>query len=249
MRNPSPNGPPVSTRVTRVAVLAVAIAAALTGCLRIDADLALHSDDTVSGSYLYAVSETQASALGVSGVDLASQLGAGALIQTLSHATTTPFSEGDLSGTRVDFSDEPLATFDGKKLADEVAIVREGGDFVVTGPTLGDLAPEDAATLGDAQITLSITFPGKVGDHNGTLDGRTVTWDLTTATETPFARGSARDPIPLWVGVVTSALAAASIAGAALWWIRRRRRGQPAVAWPTLEPAPGHPRSPAPCRD
>lgn len=181
-------------------------------------------DDTVSGSYLYAVSETQANALGVSGEDLASQLGAGSLIDTFAHATTTPFSDGDLSGTRVDFSDEPLATFDGKKLSDEVMIVREGGDFVVTGPTLGDLAPEDAATLGDAQITLAVTFPGKVAEHNGTLNGHTVTWDLTTATEAPFARGSARDPIPLWGALVASALAAAAIAGGTLWWIRRRRR-------------------------
>ena len=191
--------------------------------MRINADLTLHSDDTVSGSYLYAVSETQANALGVSGEDLASQLGAGSLIETFAHATTTPFSDGDLSGMRVDFSDEPLATFDGKKLADEVTVVREGGDFVVTGPTLGDLAPEDAATLGDAQITLSVTFPGKVSDHNGTLDGHTVTWDLTTATEAPYARGSARDPIPLWVGIVASALVAGAVAGVALWWIRRRR--------------------------
>jgi len=205
-------------------VLAIAATAALTGCLRISADLTLHSDDTVSGRYLYAVSETKANALGVSGEDLASQLGAGALIETFAHATTTPFSDGDLSGTRVDFSDEPLATFDGKKLSDEVVIVRDGGDYVVTGPTLGDLAPDDAATLGDAQITLSVTFPGKVGQHNGTLDGHTVTWDLTTAAEAPFARGSARDPFPLWVGIVASAFAAAFVAGATLWWIRWRRR-------------------------
>jgi hypothetical protein len=213
-----------------MAALALSAAATLTGCLRINADLTLHSDGTVSGSYLYAVSEAQANELGVSGEELASQLGAGSLIETFARATTTPFSDGDLSGTRVDFSDEPLATFDGKKLADEVAIVREGGDFVVTGPTLGDLAPDDAATLGDAQITLSVTFPGKVREHNGTLDGHTVTWDLTTATEAPFARGSARDPFPLWVGIGASALAAVTIGGGALWWIRRRRRGHAKVA-------------------
>jgi hypothetical protein len=202
----------------------LAVAAALTGCLRIDADLTLHSDDTVSGSYLYAVSETQANELGVSGEDLASQLGAGELIATFGNATTTPFVEGDLSGLTIAFTDEPLATFDGATLSDELTIVREGGDFVVTGPTLGDLSPEDAATLGDAQIRLSVTFPGKVGEHNGALDGHTVTWDLTTATEAPFARGSARDPLPLWVGIVAAGLGAVAIAGGAYWWSWRRRR-------------------------
>lgn len=38
--------------------------------------------------------------------------------------------------------------------------------------------------LKDAEFTMSITFPGEVTEHNGELDGRTVTWDLDlTATE------------------------------------------------------------------
>lgn len=218
-----------SLRIARLVALALAASGVLTGCLRIDADLTLHSNDTVSGTYLYAVSETKANELGVSGEDLASQLGAGELIDTFAAATTAPYTDGDLSGVTVAFTNEPLATFDGTTLSDGLAVVRDGGDFVVTGPTLGDLSPEDTATLGDAHITLSVTFPGKVEDHNGTLDGHTVTWDLTTATEPPFARGSARDPLPLWVGFAGSALAAAAVAGAAYGWVRWRR-GRTTVA-------------------
>jgi hypothetical protein len=194
---------------------------ALSGCLRINADLVLNSDNTVSGSYTYAVSTSRAEALEVSAEDLADQLGAGDAIETFSHATSTPYIDDGLDGVRIDFTDEPLATFDGVTLTDRITITREGAEYVLDAPTLGDLTDEDAATLADAEITLTVTFPGEVTEHNGTLDGHTVSWNLTTVTEPPHARGYASaDGFPWVIAGVSGAVIAGALG--TLWWRTRR---------------------------
>lgn len=215
--------PDHSPRFVRNAARLLAIVAILatTGCLRITGDLTLNPDDTVSGTYTYAVSSATAEELAMPTEDLAAELGASAVLDTFAHATSTPFEDGDLQGLTVTFTDEPLSSFNGS-LPDGITITHTGEDFILDAPTLGDLSPEDAATLEEATLTLTVTFPGGVSEHNGTLSGTTVTWDLTTATEAPHAQGSASARSLPW-GIIGGGILVAAAAVSGFVLLRRRR--------------------------
>jgi hypothetical protein len=101
------------------------------------------------------------------------------------NAEVSEYNEDGYIGTRITFTDEPLESFSGV----DGSLVREGDNFVFTGNAVEDT--EGLPAESGAIATMSITFPGKVGENNGTVKGNTVTWDLLTQAEAPYATGSA----------------------------------------------------------
>lgn len=197
---------------------ALALAVVLSGCMRFDAHLELSPDDTVDGAYVFAVREGTGAALGTSDREAAEQLYAeSGLSSTLSHARQHGWSGGELVGTEVTFRNEPLAEF--APTADRFGVTREGDEFVVSGPASA-VTEEDAASLEDARLTVSVTFPGPVASANGEVDGRTVTWDLVGGPEVLEARGSAVRETSAVPGV----LAALVVIGAAAATVAARRK-------------------------
>lgn len=158
---------------------------ALTGCVRVTSDLVLHEDNTVSGEIVFAVQEGIGSQMGMSDEEFANSLNEDSDTDAMVNATTTPYNEDGYVGTKITFSDEPIDGFNSV----DGTITREGDEFVFEGAAVDQSEMTGAGP--DAVISLSLTFPGKVTEHNGTLSGNTVTWDLITQTEAPHARGSA----------------------------------------------------------
>lgn len=162
----------------------------LGGCLLVEMQLSVSSDDTVSGTMVLAVEEEAADALGELNPQDSSLVDVGELPEG---ATAEPYSQDGYVGQKVTFQDVPLEQFNNDMQQDggTFSIVREGDQLKFTGTIeldTGESADSssgveglDAAleqALASSTMTLAITFPGKVLDTNGEVDGTTVTWNL-----------------------------------------------------------------------
>ena len=207
-----------------VAALAVLVA---TGCIRFNADLTLSEDNTVSGNFVVAVKEGTGGEYGMSDREFAEAMWEESPRgTTLGDTSVSDYAADGYRGIIVRFRDVPLETF--APTAKTWGIVREGDVYVVSGPSEAASPTTDDAGNGtdgafsgdideltDAQVMLSVTFPGDIEQANGDIDGRTVTWDLQHGPAELAARGSAiapSDPAVAVAYVVCALLAAGGVA-------------------------------------
>lgn len=173
----------------------VALALVLTGCIKLNMDLVINSDDTVSGVVQFGVQKELLELTGQSAEDL---LGDAPLPSDAPGVTTEPFEDEEFAGQQFNFESVPIAQFNqtqvsgatgltGVPATDTLSITHQGDTFVVVG-TL-DLSGGDitgatspfggtgAELLESAEIRISITFPGDVIEApGGQIDGNTVTY-------------------------------------------------------------------------
>lgn len=197
--------PAVRRRTRRPArtVLAAALAAvgllALAGCMKIETDFVLSEDDTVSGSVVMAFSDEFAESLGMDPQELwdSANEGDDSLVDELPDgATEEPYSDGEYTGTRITYTDQPLDQMSGG--TDDLSITREGDEYVVEGVMdLSDTSTEETGELPEGLmdsfvVRIAVTFPGEISETNGEVDGTTVVWNPPVGESTEmFARGSA----------------------------------------------------------
>jgi hypothetical protein len=169
-----------------------ALALLLTGCIKLNMNLGINTDNTVSGTVQFGVQKELLELTGQSAEDL---LGTAAPFPSDAPGVTVePFDDGEFVGQQFTFESVPLAEFNSQGAAgatgvtgagDALNIRREGDTFVVTGVldlssglsgTTGPLGATAQQFLESADIRISITFPGAVVDSNGTVEGNTVTY-------------------------------------------------------------------------
>lgn len=222
-------------RTLRTAAVAAVALLSLSGCLKMEMAFTLHEDETVDGSIVMAVQKGIGESFGMTDQDVLDQMESEGSFEDIEGGTVEPYDDGDYVGTQVTFEAQPLSELEQQDAG--FTITREGDEFVVGGEF--DTGEEDMSMLSGADLTLAVTFPGTVTEHNGTLEGTTVTWDLLTMTEPLNARGgvSAGASIPwLWIGVAAAVLLVAAAATIAIVLARRR---------PTSAAAPGYAMDPA----
>ncbi len=216
----------------RTLALALAATLALSGCLKMDVNLELQSDDTVNGSMIFAVQEGLGEMLGEveggeapSDEEAAREIWGEELAQEFENASEEPYNQDGWVGTRVVFSGEPLDAFTDE--SDGFTITRDGDEFVVQGPFQPGPGEEEGMEelYEGAEMTLSVTFPGTVNDHNGTLDGTTVSWDMLDPPAELFARGDAAGGVGVPLLVLVGILVAVIVIAAALTFVVIRARG------------------------
>ena len=170
----------------RALVAAAALALLLTagGCLRLDLGLQIRPDDTVGGTFTAAWSEDfldRAAAEGLGRGELEAFLDA--LLDGVPGTDRTPYEEDGFVGYTATFTDRPLADF-AEFGGDEWGYLRidhSGRQYDLEG--YWDLRAAgfiDPGAFEDAEILISVDFPARVTEHNGRLDGRTVTWTMAT---------------------------------------------------------------------
>lgn len=228
--------------------LATLVAASLAGCVKMDMQLDLQSDDTVDGSMVFAVSTALADLTGQDPADIAEQMSGESFDMDEGTVTSTePYDDGEYVGQTITFEGETLDSFSGSTDG-ELSIVREGDEFVVSGTmdlseaALGTEGAESdemmSGLMEGFDIQISITFPGKVSEHNGELDGNTVTWSPTYGESTELsARGSAVEggggsslPLPLLIGIGAAVLIAVALIVFLVLRSRKNSAAQPAAA-------------------
>jgi hypothetical protein len=173
----------------------VALALVLTGCIKLNMDLVINSDDTVSGVVQFGVQKELLELTGQSAEDL---LGDAPLPSDAPGVTTEPFEDEEFAGQQFNFESLPIAQFNqsqvtgatgltGVPATDTLTITHQGDTFVVVGVL--DLSGGDitgatnpfggtgAELLESAEIRVSITFPGDVIEATGgQIEGNTVTY-------------------------------------------------------------------------
>ena len=187
----------------------------LTGCYKIDLTLEINEDASVDGEIIFAVSEELAQLTGQSRSELIEQFQADLLRDAPEGVSQQPYQDDGLAGTRLILDDVALDDFD--PADGTLTITHEGDHYLVDGRfdprAVGELdelsASQREALEGvaeTAQIRLAVTFPGRVIDHNGQLDGRTVIWS-PTGTDPVEIHARAEDSAPdSFVGPTIAAL-------------------------------------------
>lgn len=188
-----------------VASIALILSFTLSGCIKFDLALEINRDSTVSGTFIYAVSDALAS-LGTNSdiTDPTSSF----VDAKAEGVTASEYKQGGFTGTKITLDHVPLSAFDqpGSDVG-QLKIVRNGNTVTLKGVldlTSADSNSSSGSEWGDeiansilssADLNISVKFPVKVLSTTGRLseDGQTVSWkpkigekiDLTTSVELP----------------------------------------------------------------
>ena len=221
-------------RIVAVGVLAFLLSA----CLKLDMNLVVSPDDTVSGTVIFAIQKQLLELAGGSVDDL---VGEAPLPSDAPGVSVKDYEDDEFAGKEFTFDAVPLEQFSGDT-EEELQITREGDVFHVSG-TLDLSSALSGATgatgfdpntfLQGAQLKIRITFPGAVSDANGEIDGNTVTWvpeigqrlELqATASAIESGGGGSSMTLLLIIGAVVVVLAIVAAV------VMSQRRKQPAMA-------------------
>jgi hypothetical protein len=225
-------------RRLRTAVVAASAAVGLltlAGCMKLDMDLDLSEDDTVSGSMTVAFSDQLAETMGMDPQELWDQAGDQVAGDLPEGSSQEPYADGEYTGTTVTFADMPLEELSGTG-TDEMSITRDGDEYVVQGTMdmtddTGQMSSLPPGVADSFDVRIAVTFPGEVVETNGTVDGSTVEWRPAMGESTEiFARGEASEGLggdfPWWIVGVVVGLAV--IALVVVLVVRSNRRSGPA---------------------
>lgn len=160
------------------------LALLLAGCFKVDMDVEVSPENTVSGSAVVAVDENLLELSGQSVDDFLREMD---LSQLPEQASAERYEEGGFVGQEITFEEVPLEEFSGDEslgggTGEELSIVRRGDEFHVSGQLdmsgeqfgAGEIPP---GVLEGFEFRISITFPGEVKSATGEIDGNTVTWE------------------------------------------------------------------------
>lgn len=218
----------LSKGLPRLAVTVAALIMLTTGCVKLDTDLDVHSDDTVSGTVIVALDKSLASKVKSNEPDTftppsRSELPPG--------ADAAEWADDTYQGFKITYNEVRLA--DLNKVADANAsatgaeswrggfrITHDDGDYTFTWDLsdLGTVSANGGAdqvgsasarrALRSADTRAQITFPGKVEKTNGTVgdDGRTVTWRPKLGSSNLTLRAVAKDSTFPWRRAIGSGL-------------------------------------------
>lgn len=204
----------------------------LSGCVKFQADLTVTADDTLNGTIVVATmagdDSDKAQGEASERADAIEQR----LLPQASGAfgvTREAFEDDGYFGTKLTFADSPIDVLDGSDSEGSLSLVREGDEFVFAGtlnfsPDSDEPAPEDADRSG---ISVAITFPGEVTEHNGDLSGTQVTWNTSFEESLDMsARASAvQEGPPAWTWWVVGVVALAIVGLVVVVLLSKRRRG------------------------
>ena len=243
------------TSLRTLAALAL-VAFSLTGCMKLDLDMTVNSDDTLDGTVVLALDK---SVLKLSGKDpeQAFSSAESGMSDLPEGSRTEVYDDGKYYGKKIVYDDLPLADFNSGKPG-APSLTHADGKYVFTadlGTGVADLGRQAELMrpfLSGIRITFAVTFPGEVVEHDSraVVDGRTVRWDLQVGEDNKL-RAVAEDssfpwPVVAVVGGVLGLLVIAGIVVLAVSLSRRQRAAQAVVDSAPAYPAAGPPPDPAP---
>jgi hypothetical protein len=226
------------TTRTRAALRPLAfgtIALLLAGCVKVDMDLEISPDNTVSGQAILAVDQSVVELSGQSADELFRDLDLSDLPEG---ATVEPYEGDGFVGQQVNFDDVALSEFTGGETlgasGEELSITRVGDEFHVAGRLdmsgtefSGGQVPQQL--LDTMEFRIAITFPGPVESSTGSVDGNTVTWEPRIGQNTEIRAVASAIPSggSPWL-LIALVAAAALVLAAVLFLLVGRRRPAPA---------------------
>ena len=207
-------------RDTARVIATCTLAMLMTGCIKVDLNMELHRDNTVSGTMVFAASRDLLALTGSSADDLLNQITASAgPLPSGVRFQQSDYADDRFVGKTYTFQDVPIDLFSrGSTAGETIAIQRVGDTFQVSGEidltraATGPLQPGPAQLARNMELRVAITFPGPVTQRSGgTISGTTVTWapvfgQRTEIRATGSAIGSGGDGALLWILIVLAIL-------------------------------------------
>lgn len=155
------------------------------GCMKLDMDLKVAGNDTVSGQVTMAFSKTLVAYAKANGGNT-DMFKSNDLFNLQTGVTSKPYSDGEFEGTTYYVHNIPLAQFASKSDSTSLKIVRDGDNIVVSGEldssggqTGIDEARNNAFTkefFKNSSVKVSITLPGEIKQTNGVREGNKISW-------------------------------------------------------------------------
>jgi hypothetical protein len=225
---------------TSIAIILIFITS---GCMKLNMNLVVNEDDTVSGDMIIAYSN-QALALAES-YGSSNALDVNNLITKQDGMTVTPYKDDSYTGSKVTFAKKPFSAFSTGTSADSLTFTKTGNIVKVSGVL--DMSGNSSSSVSDAMsnpltaslfstsdIAVTITMPGKVTSSTGTVNGQTVTFKGKLGDKLVISAEAdeTKDNTLLFVGIGAAVLAAL---GAAAFILRRKSKAVPAEA--AVEPS------------
>ena len=214
-------------------MLAMLVLVLTAGCMKLDMNLEVSSQDTVSGDITFAISKSLAEMGqengGDAGVPATDNLFGGEV-----NAEVKPFDDGKFVGSTYKLDAVPLEKFATSNDSSQLSIVRDGDYLVVSG--LLDMTGGDPDSIKEAMenpftsalfegtsIRVAITLPGTIEETTGVVEGNTVVWEGTMGDSLDIS-AKAKAPLPGSIDwMLIGGVAAALLAVAAIVFIGRGR--------------------------
>ncbi|PWR13239.1 DUF3153 domain-containing protein, partial [Micromonospora acroterricola] len=245
----------MNRRVNRGKALRVAVCllllAVLSGCMQLNMGLTVNADDTVDGQLLLTAQKSLLTSRNKNVPVAFAELRQN--IPALPSGEETVYEDSQLFGTQISYRKAPLASFD----SESVKLVRDGDFYRFTlpldpkkyGGKMAEQNPQQQqAFLKLMSFEISVTFPGRVIDTNGTLNGRSVSWKVDSNQDKPTELRAVAEAPPRpsaspvaaadeggfpWLLIVGGLLLLLLLAAVVVLLLRRRRPTAPAAPGPT----------------
>ena len=183
-------------RALRAVALAGAGLVLLSGCLKLDVNITVRSDDKLDGTVIVGVDKQVAALLpgGAANVGQLISNGGQPEISGAEDVKTAPFDDGKFVGQQITFKGAPLEA--AGNTTGDLSIKHDADVYRLTGTidlNLGDISnlpgniagginPQEA--LANSVVHVQVNFPGKVQSSNGSNDGCSVSWEPKFGTTT-----------------------------------------------------------------
>ncbi|WBB68171.1 DUF3153 domain-containing protein [Micromonospora sp. WMMD812] len=259
----------MNTRFTRGRALRVAVClalvAALSGCMQLHVGLTVNVDDTVDGQLLLTAQKSLLTAR-----KMTVEAGFAELrqnIPALPPGEESRYEDAKLYGSQITYRKTPLSDFNRESLK----LVRDGDLYRFTlpldpqkyGGKLAEQNPQNQqAFLRLMSFEISVTFPGRVLDSNGTVTGRSVSWKVDANQEKPIELRALAEAPPRpsasaatgtndgsgfpWLPAAGGAVILLLVAVVVVLLLRRSRPTPPAGTGAAVPAQPSGPAAPPP---
>ena len=181
-------------RNVKIAAIGAALMVLLSGCMRMNMELTVNPDDTVSGSMVIAFPKALLETAGTTADEVLKQQGLGT--STEAGVTTEVYDKDGYVGNKISFANKPLkdlskATGTGGS-GEELIIKRVGDQLITSGAMdLSSATADDASgmtqeILDTFDVNVTITYPGEIVSTTGEVKGNTVTWHIPAGEKVSF---------------------------------------------------------------
>jgi hypothetical protein len=206
----------------RVALVVLACLVTLTGCVKVDADVKVNSNETVTGSMRFGVDKQLVQASGTSLDTVRQQVESGIKQTTTEGVSCTAFEDDKYVGSDCRFDQVPFSEM-GSSTGGQVSFRKESDKFVVSvkAPNLSKTLPTGAPPV----VNFKITMPGKITAHDdgASVSGRTATYDSLDKLGDISLTSEGSSGFPLWAIILIIVLLLAA-AGAVVFFVLRGRK-------------------------
>lgn len=211
----------------RAALVVVACLVALTGCVKLDADLKVGSNETVSGTMKIGVDKQLLQSSGQSLDKVRQQIESSIKSGAAEGVECKSYEDDKYVGSDCSFKNVPFDKM-GSSSGDGVSFTKDGDKVTVTvkASNLGSNLPSGGS---QPDVNFKITMPGKILEHDSgaQVSGRTATYDSIDKLGKISLTSEAGGGFPMWALILIIVLVLLAIAAVVFFVLRSRKaKGQ-----------------------